>query len=64
MPFTPPVAAHMSGRDLSQNHMSSGFLVVEPSKIIFLINIIPQKEDMILLYTGYHSIPNNILLEW
>ena len=34
------------------------FLVVEPSKIIFLIkNTIPQKEDIILLYIGYHSIP-------
>ena len=38
--------------------MSSVFLVVEPSKIIFLIqNSIPQKEDIILLYNGYHSIP-------
>ena len=34
------------------------FLVVEPSKIISLIsNTIPQREDIILLYTGYHSIP-------
>ena len=33
-------------------------LVVEPSKIIFLIpNTISQKEDIILLYIGYHSIP-------
>ena len=32
--------------------------MVEPSKIIFLIsNTIPQKEDIILLYIGYHSIP-------
>ena len=31
--------------------------MVEPSKIIFLIqNAIPQKEDIILLYIGYHSI--------
>ena len=38
--------------------MSSVFLVVEPSKIIFLIEItIPQKEAIILLYIGYHSIP-------
>ena len=38
--------------------MSSVFLVVEPSKIIFLIYItIPQKEDRILLCVGYHSIP-------
>ena len=39
-------------------YMSSVLLVVEPSKIIFLIyNAIPQKEDIILLYIGYHSIP-------
>ena len=32
--------------------------MVEPSKIMFLIeNTIPQKEDTILLYNGYHSIP-------
>ena len=32
--------------------------MVEPSKIIFpLQNTIPQKEDRILLYFGYHSIP-------
>ena len=38
--------------------MSSVFLVVEPSKIIFLIeNTIPQKENRILLYSEYHSIP-------
>ena len=37
--------------------MSSVFLVVEPSKIMFLIkDTIPQKEFMILLYIGYHSI--------
>ena len=37
--------------------MSSVILVVEPSKIIFLIqNTIPQKED-IYIYIGYHSIP-------
>ena len=34
-----------------------GFLVVEPSEIIFLITI-PPKEDIILLYIGYHNIPN------
>ena len=34
------------------------FLVVEPSKIIFLIqSTIPQKKDIILLYIGHHSIP-------
>ena len=39
-------------------HLSSVFLVVKPSKTIFLIeNTIPQKEDIILLYIGYHSIP-------
>ena len=33
-------------------------MVVEPSKIIFLIkNTIPQKDDIILLYIGYSSIP-------
>ena len=38
--------------------MSSVFFLVEPSKIIFFIqNTIPQKEDIILLYIGYHSIP-------
>ena len=36
----------------------SCFLVVEPSKIIFLkYNALPQKDDVILLYIGYHSIP-------
>ena len=36
----------------------SCFLVVKPSKIIFLIyNTIPQKVDIILLYIGYHTIP-------
>ena len=31
--------------------MSSDFLVVEPSKIIFLLsNTIPQKEDNLTLY--------------
>ena len=44
--------------------MSSVFLVVEPSKIMFLIqDTIPQKEDIILLYIGYHRIPK-ILLIW
>ena len=38
--------------------LSSVFLVVEPSKIIFLIySTIPPKEDISLLYHGYHSIP-------
>ena len=32
--------------------------MVEPSKIRFdILNTIPQKEEMILLYIGYHSIP-------
>ena len=39
-----------------QSQLSSVFLVVEPSKIIFL-NTIPQKEDIILLHNGHHSIP-------
>ena len=35
-------------------HLSSVFLVVEPSRIIFLIQkTIPQKEDIILVYMGY-----------
>ena len=38
--------------------MSSVFLVVKTSKIMFLIqNTIPQKEDILLLYNGYHSSP-------
>ena len=38
--------------------MRSVFLVVEPSKIIFLLqNTSTQKEDIILLCIGYHSIP-------
>ena len=38
--------------------MSSFFWVVKPSKIIFpMYKTIPQKEDRILLYIGYHSIP-------
>ena len=35
------------------------FWVVEPSKMISLIYTIPQKEDIILLYIGYHSIPQS-----
>ena len=32
--------------------------LVEPSKIIFLIeNTIPPKEDILLPYSGYHSLP-------
>ena len=44
--------------------MSIAFVVVKHSKIIFLLeDTIPQKEDRILLYIGYHSIrpPNKIL---
>ena len=38
--------------------MSGVFLAVEPSKIMFLIlKYYTQKEDMILLYVGYHTIP-------
>ena len=38
--------------------MSSVLFVVKPSKIMSLIlNTIDQKEDIILLYIGYHSIP-------
>ena len=34
--------------------------MVKPSKIIFLIdNTEPKKEDIILLYKGYHSIPKS-----
>ena len=43
--------------EVFEGRMSSVFVVVEPSKIIFLIeNTIPQKED-IIFYIGYHSIP-------
>ena len=39
-------------------HVGSGFFVVKPSTIIFLIqDTIPQKEDIILRYIEYHSIP-------
>ena len=42
----------------NQFKVSSAFFVVKPSKIRFLIqHTIPQKEDIILLYNGYHSIP-------
>ena len=38
--------------------VSSVFLVVKPSEILFIISkTIPQKEDKILPYIGYHSIP-------
>ena len=38
--------------------LSSVFLVVKPSRIIFLVeNTIPPKEERILLYIGYHNIP-------
>ena len=43
---------------LSMCYMSSLFLVVEPNKNIFLMqNNIPKREDIILLYIGYDSIP-------
>ena len=43
---------------LSPLHVNRLFVVVEPSKIIFPIyDTIPQKEDIILFYNGYHSIP-------
>ena len=36
----------------------ASFGVVKPSKILCLISdTIPSKEDMILLFIGYHSIP-------
>ena len=48
----------VAGECPSRARESSVFLVVEPCKIIFLVeNTIPQKEDRILLYSGYHSIP-------
>ena len=53
-------AANTVNYSISVNHgiFVVFFLVVEPSEIIFLFsNIIPQKEDIILLYIGYHSIP-------
>ena len=38
--------------------MSSDFLMVKPSKIVFhILHDVPYKEDIILLYIGYHSIP-------
>ena len=37
-------------------HLSSVFLAVEPSKIITLVQkYYTQKEDILLLYIGYHS---------
>ena len=45
-----------NGVAFEERDVSSVFLVVKPSKIIFLINIILRKEDIILLYNGYHSI--------
>ena len=54
--MTVAVANNIIDSDVSQ--LSSVFLVVKPSKIVFLIqNTILQKEDRILLYIGYHSIP-------
>ena len=42
--------------------MSSLFRVVEPNEMMFLMqNIMTQKEDIILLYNGYQSIPTGIL---
>ena len=44
--------------DAAKSNRVAFFFVVEPSKIISLIqNTVPQKEDRILLYNGYHSIP-------
>ena len=43
---------------MHDTHLSSVFLVVEPSKIEFLIKKdYTSKKDIILLYIGYHSIP-------
>ena len=53
------IPIHRPPPDFHSNlYVSSAFSVVEPRKIIFLTeNTIPQKEDIILLYIGYHSIP-------
>ena len=52
----------------SGRYMSSVFLVVEPSKMIFLIsNTIPQREDIIILsyfILGTIVSPNKILRNW
>ena len=66
LPFFPNNNQQMVERERSWlGHLSSVFLVVEPSKIIFLIwNTIPQKEDTILLYSGTIVSPNKILLIW
>ena len=46
-----------------RSQVSSVLLVVETRKIIFLIaDTIPQKEDIILLFFGYHMVsPDKIL---
>ena len=47
------------------HHVSNVVLVVEPSKIIFLIlYTIPQKEDIIFRYLGTIVSPNKMLLMW
>ena len=53
-------------RKSQRRKVSSVFLVVEPSKIIILIqDTIPKRRVyIILLYIGYHSIPKQILLRW
>ena len=38
-----------------KGNFSRVFLVVKPSKVIFLT--ITQKEDITFLFIGYHSIP-------
>ena len=48
-----------------ENHVSSVFLVVGPSKTIRLYSFYktlyttPQKEDIILLFIGYHNTPKS-----
>ena len=55
----------LAGQLLHLGYVSRVFLVVEPCKIRFLVqNTIPRKQFRILLYNGYHSFPNKMLLMW
>ena len=53
----PPDLALENADQLLTLQVSSIFLVVKTSKIVVLIYTVPQKEDIILLYIGYQSIP-------
>ena len=57
-PLEPPNHGNYRTMKYVVQDLGSVFVVVEPSKMIFLISKpIPQKEDIILLYIGYHSTP-------